>query len=105
MAADVAHAQGLTAWRVGGETIRATLARMGLSWRRAKHWNTSPDSEYARKKDPEGTPRDRLIRLADSHQDWLVYQCFKMHDWDEDASLLAASSARMFLGPWRSKSF
>src|SRR5579885_635260 len=54
--------------RVGGETIRATLARMGVHWRRAKEWITSPDPEYARKK----ARRDRLIRLARAHPDWLL---------------------------------
>jgi hypothetical protein len=58
----------LTAWRVSGETIRATLARMGVRWRRAKAWITSPDPEYARKK----ARRDRLIRLAQRHADWLL---------------------------------
>ena len=42
LAAGVSFAQGLTAKRVTGETIRATLARMGVGWRRAKHWITSP---------------------------------------------------------------
>jgi hypothetical protein len=50
LAAAVAYEQGLTAWRVSGETIRATLARMGVRWRRAKEWITSPDPEYVRKK-------------------------------------------------------
>jgi Winged helix-turn helix len=50
LAAEVSFAQGLTAERVTGETIRATLARLGVGWRRAKHWITSPDPEYARKK-------------------------------------------------------
>jgi transposase len=68
LAAEVAHEQGLTAWRVSGETIRATLARMGVRWRRAKEWITSPDPEYARKK----ARRDRLIRLAQRHPDWLL---------------------------------
>jgi transposase len=52
LAAEVACEQGLTATRVSGETIRATLARLGLSWQRAKRWITSPDPEYARKKEP-----------------------------------------------------
>ena len=60
VAADVAYEHGLTAWRVSGETVRATLARMGVRWRRAKAWITSPDPEYVRKK----AWRDRLIRLA-----------------------------------------
>jgi transposase len=68
LAADVAYEQGLTAWRVSGETIRATLARMGVRWRRAKEWITSPDPEYVRKK----ARRDRLIRLAQRHPDWLL---------------------------------
>jgi len=50
LAAEVSFATGLTAARVSGETIRATLARLGVGWRRAKHWITSPDPEYARKK-------------------------------------------------------
>ena len=50
LAADVSFAQGLTSRRVSGETIRATLARLGVRWRRAKHWLTSPDPAYARKK-------------------------------------------------------
>jgi transposase len=32
------------------ETIRLALRRLGVSWRRAKHWITSPDPAYARKK-------------------------------------------------------
>jgi transposase len=50
LAAEVAFEQGLTATRVTGETIRATLARAGVKWRRAKRWLTSPDPEYVRKK-------------------------------------------------------
>ena len=50
LAADVACAQGVTARRVSGETIRATLARLGVRWRRAKRWITSPDPAYLRKK-------------------------------------------------------
>jgi transposase len=68
LAADVAYEQGLTATRVSGETIRTTLARMGVRWQRAKDWITSPDPEYARKK----ARRARLIRLAQRHPDWLL---------------------------------
>ena len=52
LAAEVSFAQGLTAERVSGETVRATLRRPGVRWRRAKRWITSPDPEYARKKVP-----------------------------------------------------
>ena len=49
LAAETACAEGLTATRVSDETIRATLARLGVRWRRAKHWITSPDPAYAKK--------------------------------------------------------
>jgi len=52
LAAEVAYTQGLTSEQVSGETIRATLVRLGVGWRRAKHWITSPDPDYARKKRP-----------------------------------------------------
>jgi transposase len=42
--------QGLTATRVTGETIRATLAAMGISWRRVKQRINSPDPHYTVKK-------------------------------------------------------
>src|ERR687897_451724 len=42
--------EGLTKEPVSGETVRATLARMGVRWQRAKHWITSPDPLYERKK-------------------------------------------------------
>ena len=50
LAAEVSFARGISASRVTGETIRATLARLGVRWKRAKHWITSPDPAYARKK-------------------------------------------------------
>jgi len=50
LAAEVSFSEGLTATRVSDETIRATLARLGVGWRRAKHWITSPDPAYQRKK-------------------------------------------------------
>ena len=51
LAAETAFAEGITATRVSGETVRATLARLGLRWRRAKGWITSPDPAYAKKND------------------------------------------------------
>ncbi len=50
MAALVSFEKRLTKERVSGETVRATLARMGVRWQRAKHWITSPDPLYERKK-------------------------------------------------------
>jgi hypothetical protein len=46
----VSFAEGITPALVSDETIRETLKRMGLGWKRAKHWITSPDPEYTRKK-------------------------------------------------------
>ena len=52
-AAEVSFEEGLTQRRVSGETIRATLVRLGVRWKRAKRWIESPDPEYARKKGVE----------------------------------------------------
>jgi transposase len=53
LAAEVSFENDLVAERVTGETIRATLKRLGVKWSRAKHWITSPDPEYERKKSVE----------------------------------------------------
>ena len=50
LAAEVAHEKGLTAGRVSDETVRRASNAMGTNWKRAKHWITSPDPRYARKK-------------------------------------------------------
>jgi hypothetical protein len=50
LAAEVSCTQGLTSRQVSGETIRTTLKQMGVRWKRAKHWITSPDPAYVRKK-------------------------------------------------------
>jgi Winged helix-turn helix len=47
VAAEVRVAEGLTPMRVTGETMRATRARLGVRWRRATPWITSPDPRYA----------------------------------------------------------
>ena len=49
LAAEVSLAQGLTDHLVTGEAIRMTLLRLGVGWKRAQHWITSPDPAYARK--------------------------------------------------------
>jgi transposase len=66
--AAVCHGKGWTPRQLTGEAIRVTLKRLGIRWRRAKHWITSPDPAYARKK----KARDRLIRLARAHPDWVL---------------------------------
>ena len=50
LVAEVAFEQGLSPKRVSGETIRQTLKRLGIGWKRAKRWITSPDPQYAAKK-------------------------------------------------------
>jgi hypothetical protein len=50
LAAEVAYAEGITPRQVSGEAIRLALQRLGVSWRRAKRWITSPDPAYAREK-------------------------------------------------------
>jgi transposase len=50
LAAEVCVAEGVTPRLVSDETLRVALKRLGASWRRAKHWITSPDPAYARKK-------------------------------------------------------
>jgi transposase len=53
LAAEVSYENELIKERVSGETIRATLKRFGMKWTRAKHWITSPDPDYERKKNEE----------------------------------------------------
>jgi hypothetical protein len=67
LAAQVAYAQGLTPRQVSGEAIRQALQHLRIGWKRAKHWITSPDPHYARKKQ-----RDRLIRRVAAHPDGVL---------------------------------
>jgi transposase len=66
--AQVCHTRGWTPRQLSGESIRLALKRLGIRWKRAKHWITSPDPAYARKKHS----RDRLARLAEAHPDWVL---------------------------------
>ena len=50
LAAEVAFAEGITTRLVSDETIRQALIRLGVGWKRAKTWITSPDPAYLRKK-------------------------------------------------------
>ncbi len=49
--AEVAAETKITPRRLTGEAMRQALVRLEISWRRAKTWITSPDPEYAAKKD------------------------------------------------------
>jgi len=48
--AEISFAQGLTEKEVSAETIRQTLKKLGVRWKRAKKWLSSPDPHYAHKK-------------------------------------------------------
>ena len=48
--AEVCVEQGLTPRTVSIESIRRALQRLGVGWKRAKHWITSPDPRYRAKK-------------------------------------------------------
>jgi hypothetical protein len=43
LAAEVGFAHGLTPRLVSDETMRLAWHRLGVSWKRAQHWITSPD--------------------------------------------------------------
>jgi hypothetical protein len=50
LAARLSFQQGLTPRLVSGESVRRALKRLATSWKRAKHWITSPDPQYLLKK-------------------------------------------------------
>jgi transposase len=91
--AEVCHARGWTPRQLTGEAIRVALKRLGIRWRRAKQWITSPDPAYARKK----KARDRLIGLAATHPDWVLgfadetwwsrLALPRLHAWTDDGPL------------------
>ncbi len=68
LAAEVSVTVGIASRPISGETIRNALRQLGVRWKRAKHWITSPDPEYLRKKHR----RDSLIRLVLAHPTWAL---------------------------------
>ncbi len=48
--AEVSYSEGLTEKKVSSERVRQTLKKLGIRWKRAKHWVSSPDPHYAQKK-------------------------------------------------------
>jgi len=61
LAAEISYENKLIQERVSGETIRATLNRFGMKWTRAKHWITSPDPDYERKKTKKALDKNSRI--------------------------------------------
>jgi transposase len=55
LAAQVCPEQGLTPHLVSEEMIRTAMRRLGVGCKRAKHWITSPDPQYAAKKSDLGS--------------------------------------------------
>ncbi len=68
LVAEVWFEQGITPRQLTGEAVRVNLKRLGINWKRARPWMTSPDPLYAEKK----ARRDRLISLAAKHPDWVL---------------------------------
>jgi transposase len=68
LAAQVCFEKGWTARRLSGEAMRLILKRLGVGWKRAKHWLTSPDPDYLAKK----KSRDDLIERASRRADWVL---------------------------------
>ena len=90
----------MTEHRVSIETIRLALGRLGIGWRRAKHWITSPDPDYVRKKER----RDALIALARlcgwvvGYADevwWSRVAQPKMHSWSEAGQSMCLQELRV----------
>jgi transposase len=50
LAARVSFEQGIIATKVSSESVRRALKRLKTHWKRAKHWITSPDPQYLKKK-------------------------------------------------------
>jgi transposase len=48
--AEVCHEQGLSETVLSAPTILDAVVRLGVSWKRAKHWIVSPDPAYELKK-------------------------------------------------------
>jgi len=50
LAVKIAFSQGVIPFETSGASVRRALLRLLVSWKRAKHWITSPDPMYLQKK-------------------------------------------------------
>jgi hypothetical protein len=50
LVAEVSFKQAIVNKQLSHEMIRQAIKRMGVNWKRAKNWITSPDPQYALKK-------------------------------------------------------
>ncbi len=53
LAAQISFEQGITLTLISDESVRRALKRLKTNWKRAKHWITSPDPLYLKKKQHE----------------------------------------------------
>jgi transposase len=53
LAAEVCFEKAITETELSSESMRNALKRLGVGWKRAKHWITSPDPLYEVKKSRE----------------------------------------------------
>lgn len=91
--ADVCLEIGIVDSPTCASTIRRTLRRLGIRWKRTRLWAPSPDPQYALKK----ARRDRLIQVAAKHPEWVLgfvdevwwsrLQRPRMHAWADGPPL------------------
>ncbi len=84
---------GITEQPVSVETLRQAFRLLGVSWKRAKKWITSPDPQYQLKK----WQRERFIKLSEANDDWVLGYLDEvwwsrlaqpqLHSWTDDESL------------------
>ncbi|MBN9518085.1 hypothetical protein J0H58_06140 [bacterium] len=66
--AEVCFGRKITERKLSGGTIGRVLDRLGINWKRARDWTTSPDPEYAGEK----ARRDELLRASADHPEWAI---------------------------------
>jgi hypothetical protein len=102
LAAEISFAQGLTPGLVSDETIRLARRRLGVAWKRATQWITSPDPAYRRKK-------TTVVKLTREAPKAVLTPHETPRNPDEGASPAAASrvaageggsEAKRGAGPW-----
>lgn len=73
LAAEVSFAEGITTERVSDETIRCAIKRLGMGWKRANGCtHLALDHQSRPRVRSKKRRRDRLIRWAATHPDWVL---------------------------------
>ncbi len=68
--AETCWAEKISHRQLSGKSVGRALKRVGIQWRRAKHWQRSPDPHYEHRKQR----RDSLKAHGLSQPDWLVLE-------------------------------